>query len=126
MSPRTALALLADAILIVVFAAIGRAEHERGNAVLGALETAWPFLVGAAAGWLLVTQLGRRLPIEVGPGITVWLCAVVIGMVLRQLAGLGTAFSFIIVATLVLGVFLLGWRAAYHLAQRRRAGVPQA
>lgn len=124
MTPRTTFALAADGVLVIVFAALGRAEHERGSAVLGALETAWPFLVGTATGWLLVTQLGRRVPIEVGPGVTVWVCTVVVGMLLRQLAGRGTAFSFIVVATVVLGAFLLGWRAANEFLQRRRAGTP--
>lgn len=118
---RTSLALAVDAVLVLVFAAIGRAEHERGNAMLGALMTAWPFLVGTAIGWLLVTQLGRRVPIEVGPGVTVWLSTVFFGMVLRQIAGEGTAFSFIVVATLVLGAFLLGWRAAHAWWSRREA-----
>lgn len=113
MERRSFLALAADAVLVIVFAAIGRAEHERGNPVVGALETAWPFLVGTAIGWLLVTQLGRRTPLALGPGITVWFCTVFFGMVLRQIAGEGTALSFIVVATLVLAAFLLGWRAAY-------------
>lgn len=119
MDRRTSLALAADALLVIVFAAIGRAEHERGNAVVGALETAWPFLVGTAIGWLLVTQLGRRMALDLGPGITVWLSTVIFGMVLRQIAGEGTALSFIVVATLVLAVFLLGWRAAYAWWLRR-------
>ncbi|MDN5893407.1 MAG: DUF3054 domain-containing protein [Nocardioides sp.] len=113
MSRRTTLALVADALLIIIFASIGRAEHERGNAVVGALSTAWPFLVGAGIGWLLVTRLGRRLPVEMGPGITVWFCTVFLGMVLRRIAGDGTAFSFVIVASIVLAIFLLGWRAGY-------------
>lgn len=110
MSPTAWKALAADAVLILVFAAIGRAEHDSGNPVLGVLGTAWPFLAGAAIGWLIVRQLGRREAIDVGPGITVWISTVLLGMVLRQLSGEGTAFSFIVVATLVLGAFLVGWR----------------
>ena len=34
-----------------------------------------------------------------------------IGMALRGLTHAGTAFSFIVVATLFLGAMLLGWRA---------------
>jgi Protein of unknown function (DUF3054) len=41
-------------------------------------------------------------------------------MLLRVATGAGTAFSFVVVATLVLGVFLLGWRALAALARRRR------
>ena len=80
-------ALAADALLIVTFAAIGRAEHDTGNPVLGVLATAWPFLVGAAIGWLIVTRASKRMPIPPGPGITVWLSTVIFGMLLRQITG---------------------------------------
>lgn len=111
MSRRALIALGLDLILVLVFAAIGRAEHDKGNVVLGVLDTAWPFLVGAAIGWGLVHQLSGREATSIGPGITVWLSTVLFGMILRQVTGDGTAFSFIVVATLVLGVFLLGSRA---------------
>ena len=35
-----------DAALVIVFAALGRASHAEQNPVVGALATAWPFLVG--------------------------------------------------------------------------------
>ncbi|MER2203614.1 MAG: DUF3054 domain-containing protein, partial [Rhodococcus sp. (in: high G+C Gram-positive bacteria)] len=53
-------------------------------------------------------------------GIVVWLSTVVIGMILRVLSGQGTQFSFIVVATLVLGAFLLGWRALAPLVSKIR------
>ncbi|MHB8273726.1 MAG: DUF3054 domain-containing protein, partial [Dermatophilaceae bacterium] len=63
----------------------------------------------------------RRVPLKVRDGIPVWLCTVTIGMVLRGLTHAGTAFSFIVVATLFLGAMLLGWRAVAMLMSRRRA-----
>ncbi|QIX26692.1 DUF3054 domain-containing protein [Nocardioides sp. JQ2195] len=120
MSPRALKALVADLVLILLFAALGRAEHDRGNVVLGVLGTAWPFLVGALLGWILVRQLGRREAVAIGPGITVWISTVLLGMVLRQLSGAGTAFSFIVVATVVLGVFLVGSRAVVALIANRK------
>ena len=45
-------------------------------------------------------------------GAGVWLATVVIGQVLRVLAGQGTALAFVIVSLLFLGLFLLGWRLA--------------
>src|SRR3546814_669431 len=121
MSPRARLALAADLAMVVIFAAIGRAEHDRGNVVLGVLETAWPFLVGVLVGWLLVRLLGRREALDLGAGVTVVISAVVVGMLLRVVIGEGTALSFIIVATLVLGALLLGWRAisAWFAARSR-------
>ena len=44
---------LLDAALVVVFAALGRASHAEENALVGALATAWPFLVGLGAGTAL-------------------------------------------------------------------------
>ena len=46
---------LLDAVLVLVFAAIGRRSHAEGLTVGGVLETAWPFLAGAAGGWVLAT-----------------------------------------------------------------------
>jgi hypothetical protein len=40
----------------------------------------------------------------------VW--TLVIGMVVRASTGVGTAIAFVIVAAVVLGAFLVGWRAA--------------
>lgn len=104
-------AAVLDALLIGVFAAIGRASHGEGEPVLGAAVTAWPFLVGATAGWALVRLRSGRWPLSLGPGIPVWACTVLVGMLLRALTSQGTAFSFVLVAALSLGVLLLGWRA---------------
>ncbi len=51
-------------------------------------------------------------------GAAAWLGTVAVGMVLRVLAGQGTAFSFIVVALIFLGLFLLGWRLAARWAPR--------
>ncbi len=99
-----------DAVAIVVFAAIGRSSHQEANPVVGAVLTAWPFLVGAAVGWALVRSRGGRWPLTFGRGIPVWFCAVAGGMLLRAATGQGTAVAFVLVASVVLAVFLLGWR----------------
>ena len=111
-------AALTDVVLVVVFAAVGRASHDEGNPVVGALSTAWPFLVGTAIGWLVVRMLRGAWPLGVGPGITVWFATLVFGMLLRQVTGQGTAASFVVVAGGVLAVFLIGWRALAGLLQR--------
>ncbi|KQY64490.1 MULTISPECIES: DUF3054 domain-containing protein [unclassified Nocardioides] len=121
MSRRALTVLALDLVLVIVFAAIGRAEHDKGNVVVGVLDTAWPFLAGVLVGWLLVRQLGRREATDIGSGITVVVSAVVIGMLLRVVTGDGTAFSFIVVATIVLGVLLIGSRAVHGWALARAA-----
>lgn len=100
-----------DALLIIVFAAIGRRSHDESSALLGVLTTAWPFLVGTAVGWLAAYGVRRAAPVSVRDGILVWLATVVVGMLLRVATGSGTAPAFLAVATVTTGVLLLGWRA---------------
>jgi ribose/xylose/arabinose/galactoside ABC-type transport system permease subunit len=119
--PRLFGALVADVLLVVAFAAAGRASHRESDALLGAVTTAGPFLVGTACGWGLVRVLRRRWPLDLSAGVTVWFATLVIGMVLRRATGQGTAVSFVVVAAVVLAVFLLGWRAVAGVFDRRRA-----
>ena len=118
---RNATGLTLDAALIFLFAAIGRRNHGEGGALLAVAGTAWPFLAGMAACWLISLTAFHRAPLSVRDAIPLWLGTVAIGMVLRSLTGEGTAFSFIVVATVFLGTGLLGWRALTALATRRRA-----
>ena len=116
--------LLIDAILVIVFCAIGRRTHEEANALAGLAKTSWPFLTGLVIGWAATLALYRdkfNAVLLLPTGIVVWLSTVVIGMVLRVLSGQGTQFSFIVVATLVLGAFLLGWRALVPVIAKIRA-----
>ncbi|MBF6193544.1 DUF3054 domain-containing protein [Nocardia sp. CDC186] len=109
-----------DALLVVVFCAIGRRSHD--EAVLaGLLRTVWPFATGLVVGWLVVALRGRaaagdaRFDITAlwPSGVVIWACTLVGGMLLRVVSGQGTAVSFVLVAGVVLAVFLLGWRAVY-------------
>ncbi|MCE4027058.1 DUF3054 domain-containing protein [Microbacterium sp. Au-Mic1] len=113
-------ALGIDAVLVIVFAVIGRASHERAVDALGVLETAWPFLVGLAAGWL-VLRAWRAPAAPVRTGVLLAVVTVVLGMILRVVSGGTTAVAFIIVATVSLLVFLGGWRAIAALVVRPRA-----
>jgi hypothetical protein len=118
---RPAVAFVADVVLVVVFAAIGRASHAEEQPVVGALLTAWPFLTGTVVGWTVVRLLRKGWPLEVGPGITVWFSTVLFGMLLRLATGQGTALPFIGVAALTLAVLLIGWRALVALSVRGSA-----
>jgi hypothetical protein len=109
MSRRRPVWLLLDAAAVLVFAAIGRRSHEEGITVAGTLQTAWPFLVGTGLGWL-ACRAWRRPVAVIRTGVPVWVVTVAVAMVLRRGAGAGTAPAFVVVATLVLGAFLLGWR----------------
>lgn len=111
-----------DAGAIVVFAVIGRMSHEEGilgRAGLGLAQTVWPFLVGAAIGWVLIK--GWTAPCSVRPvGVTVWGATLVGGMLLRLASGQGVQLSFVIVAGVVLAAFLMGWRAISGMLAKRR------
>ena len=113
-------AAAADALLILVFAALGREAHQRGDVITGVLLTAWPFLAGAAIMWLMM--LAWKAPFSPWPtGVGVWLGTVAIGMLLRALTNQTVVLTFIIVALVTLGVFLLGHRLAVTALMRLRA-----
>ncbi|MFE7197196.1 DUF3054 domain-containing protein [Microbacterium oxydans] len=114
-------AVVVDVVLVLIFAAIGRASHDENPA--GFLLTAWPFLIALLVGHALAALLpGRpRRPWSLLWGAVVWIVTVAGGMLIRVLSGDTAEVPFIIVATLVLGVFLVGWRAIAALVRRRRS-----
>jgi Protein of unknown function (DUF3054) len=103
-----------EVVAVLVFVAIGRSSHQDGLTVAGMASTSWPFLVGLVTGWLLV-RAWQRPTAMLPTGITVWISCVALGMVLRALAGQGTAAAFIAVALGFLGLEVLGWRALARL-----------
>ena len=109
-------AIAVDVICILVFAIIGRSSHAEATDLLGIAHTTWPFLTGAVAG-MLAARIWRR-PTRVATGVIVWLGALILGMMLRYVAGGGVQLSFVIVAGCVLGVLLIGWRAGLRLIRR--------
>jgi hypothetical protein len=114
--------LAVDVVAVLVFCAVGRRSHDEGLNVTGIAVTAWPFLTGTVIGWLI--SRGWRRPTAVAPtGVVVWLSTVVIGMLLRKATSAGVAASFVVVATTVTALLLLGWRVAAGLTLRRRSGV---
>jgi|SRR5450755_583701 hypothetical protein len=103
-----------DVCSVLAFVAIGRHTHHDGAGVAGLWHTAWPFLAGLAIG-LIVSRAWRR-PLAIVPsGVGAWLGAAVIGMLIRVLAGQGTAAAFILVALAFLALFLLGWRVVLRI-----------
>jgi hypothetical protein len=114
-----------DTFTVVLFVAIGRREHERDSAIAGLISTAAPFLIALAIAWLVLRAW--RHPTTVWPtGIGVWAVVVIVGMLLRNLLfDDGTATAFVIVATLFLGLFIVGWRLAFAAIDRRRTVTPR-
>lgn len=105
---RAAIAAAADLALVAVFVAIGRASHREDEGDFWV--TYWPFAAGLVVGW--AAARGWRAPFALlRTGVPAWLGTVVVGMLLRALVGQGVQFAFVVVATIVVGAFLLGWRA---------------
>jgi hypothetical protein len=107
-----------DLVLVVLFVAFGRSFHAEDLTFAAMVVTAWPFIVALALGWL-VTRAWRSPWKVARPGIGIWIVTVAASMMLRFVAGFGTAISFVIVTTVVLGLLLLGWRAVARLVAPR-------
>jgi hypothetical protein len=108
-----------DFIVVLVFVAIGRSVHTHGESATGLASTTWPFAVGLALAWLGAVALHRSPPsLKVGAAITG--VTVAIGMVLRVIAGQGTAFAFIVVALAFLGAGMALWRLIRVVASHSR------
>ncbi|MGO1435271.1 MAG: DUF3054 domain-containing protein [Canibacter sp.] len=113
------LAGVLDVVFIIIFAFAGRTSHALEMNVLGVLHTAWPFLVGLLLGWLIFRV--HRHPTSLLNGLVVWGSTVVLGLALRLIIGEGAAVAFVLVSTVTLGVFFLGWRliaAAFRMLSR--------
>jgi hypothetical protein len=118
MDRRVPLAVGIDVFSVTLFVAVGRREHERASTLTGLIETAAPFLIALALAWV-VFRAWRR-PTEWRTGLGIWAVTLTAGMLLRNLVfDDGTATSFVIVAAAFLALFLVGWRLAFGLFERR-------
>ncbi|MCU1367591.1 MAG: hypothetical protein JWL72_1918 [Ilumatobacteraceae bacterium] len=119
MSRRAVIALAIDIVLVVVFVAIGRRNHHEDEGLSGLVSVSGPFLIGLGVGWAATWR--KHAPMALTTGAGLWICTVVIGMVLRRTVfDRGIATAFIIVATITLGVFLVGWRAIAGAVSREK------
>ncbi|MGB7113040.1 MAG: DUF3054 domain-containing protein [Mycobacterium sp.] len=114
-----------DVACMLVFCAAGRRSHDEGLNVAGIATTAWPFLSGTTLGWL-AAQAWRRPTALYPTGVVVWVCTVAVGMLLRKATSAGVAASFVVVASAVTALLLLGWRALARLTRRADPSKRQA
>ncbi len=99
-------------MVVLAFVVIGRASHHHGETATGIVSTAWPFVLGLGAGWLVVAVRGRT-GARVADGAVVLVTMVVVGNALRVLVGQGSAAAFVAVTLAFNGVFMLGPRALW-------------
>ena len=116
---RRVVAFAIDVAAVLLFVVAGRDSHDEDSGVGELLTIAAPFLVGLIVAWIASPNLRNR-PLSLRAGFDCWVSTVAIGMLLRRYAWhRGTAPSFVIVATLVLAVLLLGWRMIGSIPRRR-------
>jgi DUF3054 family protein len=120
---RAVLGVLADAVFVLAFVLIGRANHHAGVSLAGVASTAWPFLAGLAIGEV-ATRAWRRPAALIPTGAGAWVATVAGGQVLRVVSGQGTEFAFVLVSAAFLGLFLLGWRVAATRIPAVRSHIP--
>ncbi|MGQ0574711.1 MAG: DUF3054 domain-containing protein [Pseudonocardia sp.] len=116
------LALVADLVAVVVFAAVGRLAHGPGDGVaelFGLAATAAPFLLGLAAAW--ASPYVRIAPAGLRAGCVVLASTVVVGLLLRAAFTGRLPPSFVLVTAVTLAVLLVGWRALSMLVAHRVA-----
>lgn len=111
-----ALALFMDVLGVALFALFARIAHQTEEMPLnfsGWMQTVWPFLLGAVAGWVLLTLTGKvARATALSSGVIVWLCTAIAGLTIWGIRhGEIPHWSFIIVASVMSGLLLLGWRA---------------
>ncbi|MEL4505813.1 DUF3054 domain-containing protein [Luteococcus sp. H138] len=100
--------LAIDLALVVLFSIIGVLSHSE-SLLSRLIPVVWPFLVACAIAWLIM--LWRKRPVgTLGAGVFVWLVTAWGGLALRAATGGGTQTAFIVVTTVVTGLFLVGWR----------------
>ena len=98
-------AAIVDVVAVVVFVAIGRRNHDEGTTFLNILGVAAPFLIALGVPWFALRTW--REPFNRASFVATWVITVVAGLFLRKIVfDRGIATSFIIVATITLGVLL--------------------
>ncbi len=113
----TALALAADAVAVVVFAAAGRVSHAAPGEAVALLGTVAPFAVGLVASW--VTPVVRAHPTGLRAGAVVLAGTAVIGLLLRAGFTGRLPVGFAVVTVVTLGLLLLGWRGLATIVSHR-------
>lgn len=124
-SPRViAAAIIVDAVAIIAFATAGRITHGEVATPGGVLETAWPFLLGLAAGWFTVLRALESADVtKLFPaGVAVWAWTMVGGIVLRLLTATAIPWPFVLTAAIITAALLLGWRLIARIFIRLRGG----
>jgi hypothetical protein len=121
--PRRLRDFLYDALCVLVFVVIGTRNHDTDTGLSGILYVAAPFWIAMSLAH--VTPMLQRGSKALPHPYLVCGYTILMGMVLRRYVfDRGTAPSFVVVASVFLGVTMLGWRAWMQRtsASREQAG----
>lgn len=106
-------AIAADYVAIAAFALLARAAHQSDDMPFnfsGWLSTLWPFALGVTLGWLITRE---------NKGGLIWIITVVTGLVIWGIRnGDVPHWSFIVVATAMSALLMLGWRGLAKLVKK--------
>lgn len=106
-------AIAADYVAIAAFALLARAAHQSDDMPFnfsGWLSTLWPFALGVTLGWLITRE---------NKGGLIWIITVVTGLVIWGIRnGDIPHWSFIVVATTMSALLMLGWRGVTKLVRK--------
>ena len=112
-----------DLLVVLVFVLIGRRNHGEDGTVNGLFRVAAPFLLALAGAWVSGCKRWASAA-HWRYGVVIWVFTVAMGLLLRRVVfHNGTAAAFVIVATLFLGLGLMGWRVAAGVIAGKRATV---
>lgn len=112
-----------DLLALLIFALLARLAHDDGSgfSVLRWLDTAWPFMLGAAIVWgILLATSTRAVGQPLRTGVFVWLGSLVVGLGIWGIRHAAIPhWSFILVATVMSALLLFGWRGIVQLRARK-------
>lgn len=113
-----------DVIAIFVFAVLARLAHNTESdpfTFANILDTWWPFLIGVVVAHPLAAATKKPTASVAPGGVIVWVVTAVIGLGIWAIRNAAMPhWSFILVATIMSGLLLLGWRTIAAFAGRRR------
>ena len=116
-------AVIMDIVAVLLFALFARIAHNSPELPFtwgGVVATAWPFVLGAAAGFGGMAILHKPAGTVKPFGMTVWILAVVVGLTIWGIHhNTFPHWSFMIVATVVSALFILGWRGLTRFSASR-------
>ncbi|QGU08515.1 hypothetical protein COCCU_13080 [Corynebacterium occultum] len=119
---KPAVPVMLDVLAIALFALLARMAHQSEDMPLnfnGWLSTLWPFLIGVALSWVLILVLKWEGRLLVPAGVSAWVITVLTGLVIWSIRNEGIPhWSFIMVATIMSGVLMLGWRGVAKVSRK--------